>query len=468
MEAYKDNAKGSLPVLSLALVIFAAILSIFSSVATYNTFTKTSKNEMEATNLRLELQRVPERHREIISVTSEKPVANDRKKRSISGPKTHGELFLTTDTIVKEHLMTYKKGEMIRKCFYNETSICIQGDRGPPGPRGFKGDPGRAGPQGPPGRQGIPGAKGNSGLRGPPGPSLIKPVITEAPSNTIVLEHHNAVFKCVAEAYPKPKIEWLYKGVRIFGNESRFDLLNETHIQLRNVTFDDRGEFMCVSTNFMGTRRAKANLTVLVPPKVSIANKQVVGYKGHDLTIQCSVFAFPTPNITWIRVDGHLAENVEVTDDGQFRFRNLKEGNGGMYKCIAKNDVGTAITYLLLVVQKFDRNLVCGGQMRGISGAFASPNYPSNYGYNLDCSWTIIGPRNSVITIRFVYFRTESTDDKVVIRRGSQTGQTIAELSGSAGSGQRYRINGGRVFIRFTTNGSSNYKGFLATWHSYQ
>ena len=465
MEAYKDNAKGALTVFSLAIAIFAAILSIFSSIATYNTFAKASKNELEIKSLKLELLRVQRMVREGVSQTSEKSIANERKKRSNSWPKTHVNFFRTMNTALEQSLATYKE-EMIKNCFYNETAICIQGEKGPPGARGLKGDPGKAGPRGPTGGQGIRGPKGDPGNRGPHGPTVFKPVITGVPKNISVLEHHNAVFKCVAEAYPNPAIEWLYKGVRIFGNESRFDLLNETHIQLRNVTFDDRGEFMCASTNFMGTRRAKANLTVLVPPKVSIANKQVVGYKGHDLTIQCSVFAFPTPNITWIRVDGHLADNVEVTVDGQFLFRNLKEGNGGMYKCIAKNDVGTAVAPFHLVVEKFSRSSRCGGEMHGISGAFASPNYPNNYNDGMVCTWTITAPRNSVITLEFVNFKTESTHDKVVIRKGTQTGQTVAELSGSVGSGQRYRINGGRVFIRFYSDGSSNYRGFLATWHA--
>ena len=467
MEAYKDNAKGALTVFSLAIAIFAAILSIFSSIATYNTFAKASKNELEIKSLKLELLRVQRMVREGVSQTSEKSIANERKKRSNSGPKTHVNFFRTMNTALEQSLATYKE-EMIKNCFYNETAICIQGEKGPPGARGLKGDPGKAGPRGPTGGQGIRGPKGDPGNRGPHGPTVFKPVITGVPKNISVLEHHNAVFKCVAEAYPKPKIEWLYKGVRIFGNESRFDLLNETHIQLRNVTFDDRGEFMCVSTNFMGTRRAKANLTVLVPPKVSIANKQVVGYKGHDLTIQCSVFAFPTPNITWIRVDGHLAENVEVTDDGQFRFRNLREENGGMYKCIGNNDVGTAVKPFLLVVQSFTRNsgfvTTCGGQMHGISGAFASPNYPNNYGDNIGCSWTIDGPRNSVLTLRFVKFRTESGNDKVLIR--SRSGSIVGELSGSISSGQTYRINGGKIYIDFTTDGSVTSGGFLATWHA--
>lgn len=38
----------------------------------------------------------------------------------------------------------------------------------------------------------------------------------------------------------------------------------------------------------------------------------------------------------------------------------------------------------------------CGGLLEYESGDLASPNWPRNYGHNLNCSWTITVPKFKV------------------------------------------------------------------------
>lgn len=60
--------------------------------------------------------------------------------------------------------------------------------------------------------------------------------------------------------------------------------------------------------------------------------------------------------------------------------------------------------------------IACGGAFNGISGTFASPNYPSNYNNRHNCQWTIVGPPGHRIRLTFTAFLLERCCDYVTIR----------------------------------------------------
>jgi len=466
MERSKEYHERSLSVLALAVATMSIGISISSAVTSYSAL---STAQYEIKLLKLELVNIRKYNED--KKNSGISTSGKRERRDANPVSTKANFFFELNTMFGTYLRNYKD-EMLRKCFYNESVICIQGQRGIPGPPGLKGDPGKAGPEGPPGRQGLKGEKGARGLRGPPGPTVAKPVITEAPGNASVLEGKDALFKCVSEGYPKPRIKWLYKGAQITRSQSRFEILNETHLQLRRVEYEDRGYVECVATNFMGTEKAAANLTVFVPPEIELDRTQVVRYIGQDLSINCSAFGNPVPSLKWRKVHGRLGSNVRQSTDGRIHFTGLVKDNGGMYICEAKNEWGKSEAKLILITQdppprQFEVNsLACGGNLRGAYGSFASPNYPSSYGTNLNCRWTITAPRGSVLTIRFISFNTESSYDRVRIRTGSHSGTLVKEISGNLSPGTQYQVDSNRVFVHFRTDGGTQRKGFLATWHT--
>ena len=461
MERSKDYHVRSLALLALAVAIISIGISISSAATAFNALS-TAQHEIKLLKLELiNIRKYNEDRKNADISTSSK-----RKRRHANPVSTKANFLFQLSTIFGTYLRTYKD-EMLRKCFYNESVICIQGQRGIPGPPGPKGDPGKAGPKGPQGRQGLKGEKGARGLRGPPGPTVAKPVITEVPGNASVLEGKDALFTCVSEGYPKPRIEWLYKGAKITRSQSRFEKFNETHLQLRRVEYEDRGYVECVATNFMGTEKAAANLTVFVPPEIALDRTQVVRYFGQDLSINCSAFGYPSPTLKWEKVHGALASNVRQSLDGQLHFTRLVQENGGMYRCVAKNEWGQSEAKLILITQEVQGySRACGGKLYGTYGAFASPNYPAIYGNNINCRWTIAGPRGSSLTIRFVSFKTESGNDIVKIQKDSESGQLVAVVSGIPTPSQSYQVNSNRVFVQFRTDGSVQYRGFLATWHT--
>ncbi|XP_040912176.1 CUB domain-containing protein 2 [Toxotes jaculatrix] len=67
------------------------------------------------------------------------------------------------------------------------------------------------------------------------------------------------------------------------------------------------------------------------------------------------------------------------------------------------------LIHLLLVVDKADskKGVKCGGILSAPSGNISSPNFPSLYPYNTDCSWLIVVAEGSSVLLTFHYFELE-------------------------------------------------------------
>ncbi|KAJ4927459.1 hypothetical protein JOQ06_015186, partial [Pogonophryne albipinna] len=65
----------------------------------------------------------------------------------------------------------------------------------------------------------------------------------------------------------------------------------------------------------------------------------------------------------------------------------------------------------------------CGGTLRGQSGVITTPNYPSEYNNNADCTWTVLAEPGDTIALVFSDFQLEDDYD-------------LLEVSGTDGSSQ--------------------------------
>ncbi|XP_039461230.1 CUB and sushi domain-containing protein 1a [Oreochromis aureus] len=65
----------------------------------------------------------------------------------------------------------------------------------------------------------------------------------------------------------------------------------------------------------------------------------------------------------------------------------------------------------------------CGGTLRGQSGVITTPNYPSEYNNNADCTWTVLAEPGDTIALVFSDFQLEDDYD-------------LLEVSGTEGSSQ--------------------------------
>ena len=78
----------------------------------------------------------------------------------------------------------------------------------------------------------------------------------------------------------------------------------------------------------------------------------------------------------------------------------------------------------------------CGGHIIGSFGKFTSPNYPKNYGDNLNCTWIIKAPQYYIIELKFQHFDLENGYDSVEIFDGEVSkSKSLNKYSGNSKPG---------------------------------
>ncbi|XP_072431088.1 cubilin [Chiloscyllium punctatum] len=110
----------------------------------------------------------------------------------------------------------------------------------------------------------------------------------------------------------------------------------------------------------------------------------------------------------------------------------------------------------------------CGGIFTAPNGVFHSPNYPSPYGSNIDCSWIITVDYHHHVLLDFVDFDLEQhqscDSDYVAVYDGlDETALMLRKLCGSLIS-ERITSTYNVLYVRFRSNGSNEHKGFKAVF----
>ena len=75
---------------------------------------------------------------------------------------------------------------------------------------------------------------------------------------------------------------------------------------------------------------------VIDPPEITDISSNQTKNEGDVLTLTCTAYGDPTPNITWTRVSDNSVVAFPLTISGK--------QDEGVYKCTADNDVGNAAT----------------------------------------------------------------------------------------------------------------------------
>lgn len=149
-------------------------------------------------------------------------------------------------------------------------------------------------------------------------------------NDKIMLEpRHNEV----VDGYPKYQIE-----VDNVGDERHFTII------INRLEFLDAGFYTC-QILVRGSAEIPAKdgeIVVLVPPAIeySKSTQTVSVDEGNSVDMKCAATGYPTPNMTWCRVDAGLLPN------GQLRYQNntmtipqVKAEDRGIYRCLADNAV---------------------------------------------------------------------------------------------------------------------------------
>ena len=97
-----------------------------------------------------------------------------------------------------------------------------------------------------------------------------------------------------------------------------------------------------------------------------------------------------------------------------------------------------------------------------------SPNYPQNYGNNLDCQWVLKAPVGKKFKLHFDTFKTERCHDGISIYDGDtvqwwSSHELRANLCGSSVP-QDVTSTGNTILIRFSSDETVSDNGFKITY----
>lgn len=175
----------------------------------------------------------------------------------------------------------------------------------------------------------------------------------------------NLNLPCTVDGWPQASITWILpNGVVLDKPQTigRISFFPNGTLQLRQMATFDKGTYICKASNSFGSSALSYPVTVMVfPPQITSAMTSITrAYRGSPVMLKCVATGIPKPDISWI-LPGRttlvphsrytVQGGIHMTEEGSLVIQNPVLMNSGIYKCNAKNALGTDFksTYLQVV-----------------------------------------------------------------------------------------------------------------------
>ncbi|XP_032401484.1 immunoglobulin superfamily member 10 isoform X1 [Xiphophorus hellerii] len=170
-----------------------------------------------------------------------------------------------------------------------------------------------------------------------------------------VLSNSDAFLPCKAVGNPPPVTTWKHfssftgNTISISEKTGRFEVLSNGTLTIQNANIKDRGQYLCLAENDLGSDKLLVTLSVVAYPSRILEPKmrEIKSQTGDRVEMKCKAEGRPLPMISWI-----LANRTQVRGENMDRGRVLVSSEGtliidhvsiydrGYYKCIASNPAG--------------------------------------------------------------------------------------------------------------------------------
>ena len=190
--------------------------------------------------------------------------------------------------------------------------------------------------------------------------------ISIAPGGMKITYGHTLYLPCSVDGWQQASISWTLPNGRLLDkpqHTGRASFFANGTLQLKEVATFDKGTYICKASNTFGSSTLSYPVTVMVyPPHINNAPASVTTvHRGSPVTLRCVAAGIPKPEISWTlpgrttlvphnRFTVHQG-GIHMTEDGSLLIQNPMLTNSGIYKCNAKNALGTDFksTYLQVI-----------------------------------------------------------------------------------------------------------------------
>ncbi|KAM9316507.1 immunoglobulin superfamily member 10 [Gastrophryne carolinensis] len=202
-----------------------------------------------------------------------------------------------------------------------------------------------------------------------------KLIILEVGQKPSILTHPRGLIKgmigemlslhCLSDGIPKPSISWTLPSGYIINRpqlHGKHMLLENGTLLVQETTIHDRGNYSCKAKNNAGEASISVSVIVVAyPPRItSKAPQNIHTRSGSPVHLNCMAIGIPKPEITWELPDlsvlttaskGRPTGTELLHPQGTLVLQNARPSDTGIYKCIARNILGTdsSSTYLKVI-----------------------------------------------------------------------------------------------------------------------
>ncbi|KAM9696019.1 immunoglobulin superfamily member 10 isoform 1-T2 [Dama dama] len=193
-----------------------------------------------------------------------------------------------------------------------------------------------------------------------------KPVIlTYEPGTLYSFSGDTVSMHCVSLGSPKPRVQWTLPSGYIIDRpqiDGKYILHENGTLVIKEATAYDRGNYICQAQNSIGQALITVPVMVVAyaPRITSRLPRSVRTRTGMAVQLHCKALGVPKPEITWEAPDhsllsaanrGRTRTNRPFHPQGTLVIRNPQTSDSGIYRCTAKNSLGSdyATTYIQVV-----------------------------------------------------------------------------------------------------------------------
>ncbi|KAM6064792.1 immunoglobulin superfamily member 10 isoform 3-T4 [Theristicus caerulescens] len=193
-----------------------------------------------------------------------------------------------------------------------------------------------------------------------------KPSIRTHPAGPVKgISGESLSLHCLSDGTPKPNTAWTLPGGHVLDRPQisrKHVLLENGTLVIREATIHDRGNYVCKAHNNAGESSITVPVVIVAyPPRITNRPPQTIHtMPGAAVQLHCIALGIPKPEITWELPDhsvlstgpqGRASGGEVLHPHGTLLIQNPRPSDSGVYKCTAKNHLGSdfTVTYLHVV-----------------------------------------------------------------------------------------------------------------------
>ncbi|XP_070685794.1 immunoglobulin superfamily member 10 [Pempheris klunzingeri] len=190
-----------------------------------------------------------------------------------------------------------------------------------------------------------------------------KPYILTRPRGIIrSVSGEPLLLHCLSDGSPRPRIYWTIPGGHTLTQPQvlgRYQLLENGTLVVQDTTLHDRGNYICRARNDAGEAALTVHVVIIAyPPRITTGPPpSLKALTGTPFQLNCVAIGIPKPEITWELPDHSVLSTAEqgrpagselLHPQGTLIIQRPTATDSGLYKCLAKNHLGTdsKVTYV--------------------------------------------------------------------------------------------------------------------------